>query len=97
MARKKITFDTVREMGLALPDVEEGTVYGSPALKVRGNMFACIAIHRSADPESLAANAPEVSRPATSGPVQPALPSISRKNFSSFPKSFCTENIAFSV
>jgi hypothetical protein len=54
MARKKITFDTVREMGLALPGVEEGTVYGSPALKVRGNMFACIAIHRSADPESLA-------------------------------------------
>ena len=40
-------------MGLALPDVEEGTVYGSPALKVRGNMFACIAIHRSAEPESL--------------------------------------------
>jgi len=54
MARKTITFDTVREMGLALPDVEEGTVYGSPALKVRGHMFACIAIHRSVDPESLA-------------------------------------------
>jgi hypothetical protein len=54
MPRKKITFDTVREMGLALPDVEEGTVYGSPALKVRGQMFACIAIHRSADPDTLA-------------------------------------------
>ena len=54
MPRKKITFDTVREMGLALPDVEEGTVYGSPALKVRGKMFACIAIHRSADPDTLA-------------------------------------------
>jgi hypothetical protein len=54
MLRKKITFDTVREMGLALPNVEEGTVYGSPALKVRGKMFACIAIHRSADPDTLA-------------------------------------------
>lgn len=54
MPRKKIGFDTVREMGLALPDVEEGTVYGSPALKVRGKMFACLAIHRSADPDSLA-------------------------------------------
>ncbi len=54
MPRKKISFDTVREMGLALPDVEEGTVYGSPALKVRGKMFACLAIHRSADPDSLA-------------------------------------------
>jgi hypothetical protein len=53
MPRKKISFDTVREMGLALPHVEEGTVYGSPALKVRGKMFACLAIHRSADPDSL--------------------------------------------
>jgi hypothetical protein len=48
------SFDIVRELGLALPGVEEGTVYGSPALKVRGKMFACIAIHRSADPHSLA-------------------------------------------
>ena len=54
MRRKKISFDTVREIGLALPDVEEGTVYGSPALKVRGKMFACLAIHRSAEPGSLA-------------------------------------------
>lgn len=54
MPRKTITFDTVRELGLALPGVEEGTAYGSPALKVRGNMFACLAIHRSADPGSLA-------------------------------------------
>ena len=54
MPRKKISFDTVREMGLALPDVEEGTVYGSPALKVRGKMFACLPVHRSAEPGSLA-------------------------------------------
>jgi len=52
--RKTISFDTVRKIGLALPDVEEGTVYGSPALKVRGKMFACLAIHPSADPGSLA-------------------------------------------
>jgi hypothetical protein len=51
---KKTSFDTVRQMGLALPDVEEGTVYGSPALKVGGKMFACLAIHRSAEPDSLA-------------------------------------------
>jgi hypothetical protein len=50
----KITFDTVRRLGLALPNVEEGTTYGSPALKVGGKMFACIAIHRSAEPHSLA-------------------------------------------
>jgi hypothetical protein len=47
-------FDTVRKLGLALPNVEEGTTYGSPALKVGGQMFACIAIHKSAEPDSLA-------------------------------------------
>jgi hypothetical protein len=55
MAKKKtITFETVRKMGLALPGVEEGTAYGTPALKVRGKMFACIPNHRSAEPDSLA-------------------------------------------
>ena len=53
MARKRISFSTVREIGLALPDVEEGTAYGSPALKVHGRMFACLAVHRSAEPDSL--------------------------------------------
>ena len=54
MPRTRVTFDIVREIGLALPDVEEGTMYGSPALKVRGNLLACMAIHKSAEPESLA-------------------------------------------
>src|SRR5262245_289151 len=53
MPKKKITFDTVREIGLTLPDVEEGTMYGAPALKVRGNMFACVPTHKSAEPGSL--------------------------------------------
>ena len=55
MARKNIvTFETVREIGLALADVEEGTIYGSPALKVRGKMFACLPVHPSAEPGSFA-------------------------------------------
>ena len=54
MKKKTISFDTVREIGLALPDVEEGTAYGSPALKTRGQMFACMAVHSSAEPGSLA-------------------------------------------
>jgi hypothetical protein len=37
-----------------MPGVEVGTAYGSPALKVHGKMFACIAIHKSAEPNSLA-------------------------------------------
>jgi hypothetical protein len=53
MPRKKITFETVRKMGLALPDVEEGTAWGTPALKVRGKMFACLASHKSAEPGTL--------------------------------------------
>src|SRR5262245_26985591 len=58
MAKRGITFDTVRKIGLALPGAEEGTVYGSPALKVGGKMFACIAVHSSAEPNSLAIRMP---------------------------------------
>lgn len=54
MAKGKVNFDTVRKMALTLPSVEEGTTYGSPALKVHGKLLACIAIHRSAEPGSLA-------------------------------------------
>jgi len=50
---RRITFDTVRAVGLTLPGVEEGTTYGSPALKVGGKMFACMAVHRSAEPKTL--------------------------------------------
>jgi hypothetical protein len=35
-----ITFDTVRQFALALPGVEEGTSYGTPALRVRGKFLA---------------------------------------------------------
>ncbi|MGH7552541.1 MAG: MmcQ/YjbR family DNA-binding protein [Longimicrobiales bacterium] len=58
MPKATITFDTVRKLGLALPGVEEGTVYGSPALKANGRMFACVAIHRSAEPDTLAVRMP---------------------------------------
>jgi hypothetical protein len=54
MPRSKIDFDTVRKIGLALPGVEDSTTYGSPALKVQGKLLACIAVHRSAEPGSLA-------------------------------------------
>ncbi|HUA21831.1 MAG TPA: MmcQ/YjbR family DNA-binding protein [Bryobacteraceae bacterium] len=53
MPRTKVTFDTVREIGLALPDVEDSTMYGKLALKVRGKLLACLAIHKSAEPGSL--------------------------------------------
>ena len=37
---KPLTFDTVRKIGLELAGVEESTSYGTPALKVRGKLFA---------------------------------------------------------
>jgi hypothetical protein len=52
--RSTINFDTVRNIGLALPGVEESTAYGSPALKVHGKLLACVPVHRSAEPGSLA-------------------------------------------
>ena len=51
--RTRSGFDAVRRLGLALPDVEEDTYYGEPALMVRGQMFACLASHRSAEPDTL--------------------------------------------
>src|SRR5258708_24083902 len=53
MPRRTIDLETVRKIGLALPGVEEGTAYGSPALEVRGKLLACMAVHRSAEPGSL--------------------------------------------
>ncbi len=53
MPRRTIDFETVRKIGLALPGVEEGTAYGSPALKVHGKLLACVPAHRSAEPGSL--------------------------------------------
>ena len=51
---RRLTFETVRAIGLTPPGVEEGTTYGSPALKVGGKMIACMAVHRSAEPNTLA-------------------------------------------
>jgi hypothetical protein len=53
MSGNAINFDTVRNIGLALPGVEEGTAYGSPALKVRGKLLACLPAHCSAEPGSM--------------------------------------------
>jgi hypothetical protein len=54
MPKAAIGFDTVRRLGRGLPGVEEGTTYGTPALKVGGKMFACLANHKSAEPNTLA-------------------------------------------
>ncbi len=48
-----LNFDIVRELGLALPDVVDGTAYGSPALKLEGKLLACVPTNKSAEPDSI--------------------------------------------
>jgi len=45
--KKIVTYDTVRRLGLQLPDVEEGTSYGTAALKVKGKLF--VRLHQYLD------------------------------------------------
>src|SRR5262245_62453330 len=52
-SRSRITFDTVRAIGLQLPGTEAGTAYGSPMLRVNGRIFAGIAVNKQAEPDSL--------------------------------------------
>ena len=49
-----LSFNTVRMLGLSLPDVVEGTAYGSPAMKLGGKLLACIPINKSAEANSIA-------------------------------------------
>jgi hypothetical protein len=49
----KITFDTVREIASTLPRVEESTSYGTPSFKIDGRLLTCMAINKSAEPNSL--------------------------------------------
>lgn len=48
-------FPRVRKLGLKLAGAEEGTSYGSPALKVRGQAFVSIPSNASAEPDSIVA------------------------------------------
>lgn len=42
----QIDFDAMRSIRLFLPNVEEGTEYGSPAMKLREKLVTCIPVHR---------------------------------------------------
>lgn len=53
MAKNRDRFNAVRTAARGLPDVEESTAYGSPALKIRGKLLTCLAVHKSAEPDSL--------------------------------------------
>jgi hypothetical protein len=53
MPAAKVTFDMARKIALSLPEVEQGSMYGAPALKLHGRLVACLAIHKSAERDSL--------------------------------------------
>ncbi|MFL6449258.1 MAG: hypothetical protein ACJ746_16475, partial [Bryobacteraceae bacterium] len=53
MQKTGANFEAVRVAGREFPDLCEGTMYGSPALKLGKRLVACVAIHRSAEPGSL--------------------------------------------
>ena len=47
-------FQIVRDIGLQMPDITEATKYdGSPVLKWKGMFLAGLALHPSAEPETL--------------------------------------------
>ena len=53
MRKTVVNFEVVRAFGREFPDLQESTMYGSPALKLGKRLVACLAIHRSAEPGSL--------------------------------------------
>ena len=57
-------FAIVRDLGLAWPDVQAGTKYdGSPLLTCRGCFMAGLAMHASAEPDSLVVRVDPETRP----------------------------------
>jgi hypothetical protein len=46
-------FDRVKKFGIKLPGVVVDTYFGMPALKLDGQMLACMASHKSAEPNTL--------------------------------------------
>jgi hypothetical protein len=44
-----VVWDEVRDLALTLPEVEESTSWGHPAVKVRGTWFAGLSPHKEAD------------------------------------------------
>src|SRR5580765_8537482 len=55
-------FERARKLTATLPEVEVGIAWGTPALKVKGKMFACIPTNRSAEPDSLVVRLPFLER-----------------------------------
>jgi hypothetical protein len=64
VAKTAKSFHTVRRLALSIPGAEEGTAWGTPAIKVNGRILACMASHSSAEPNSLVVMLPMDQRDA---------------------------------
>jgi hypothetical protein len=49
MPKAPLNFDTLCEIALEMKDVERGTAYGAPAVKVNGNVLASVPVNKSAE------------------------------------------------
>jgi hypothetical protein len=47
MPKSRVTYDAIRQLALTLPDVVESTSYGTPALKVKKQLF--VRLHQDMD------------------------------------------------
>lgn len=59
-----VTLETVWQTGLTFPNVEKSTTWGAPALKVRGNLMACVPTNKAAEPNSILIRIDRNDRPA---------------------------------
>lgn len=53
-----VTFADVRKIALTLDGVSDATAYGAPCFKLNGRIFACVAINKQAEPNSLMVRLP---------------------------------------
>jgi hypothetical protein len=47
------SFAPVRAAAVSLPEVEHTTMYGAPAMKLHGQLLACMATNKAAEPNTL--------------------------------------------
>jgi hypothetical protein len=47
MPKPRVTYDTIRRLALTLPDTQESTSYGTPAVKVKKQLF--VRLHQDLD------------------------------------------------
>lgn len=50
---KSTSFSRVEKYALKFPGAERSTYFGKPAVKVDGQIIACMASHKSAEPDTL--------------------------------------------